>query len=336
MANIRELLMAFGKGKQTDIATASALANLWRMNKLNAALTNPKMNAEDDAAELGKGHEFATQSFKSHIEVSTTVEKYLSSQFAAWMFAFGLGKVVKSGTLPNFVYTCTPLNPVTDGDELPYFSLVEQMRPGAGVIVDRMHVGCAVKSVRVSISSGPGRTNARATVEIAGSGKLIEPSAVAMPAATPETALLASSLSLTVIGVDYVTLKNVVSVEMGWDNNFRSGYYPGSGTQDGYQIQGRLEIGDRAPSLSFVARYKNGSAELAKLKALTTGTAIVGLTADANNDLQVTWQQVAFQTVELGETDGVVTVAVTCTPQYHSTNGVVSAVVKTNVDSICQ
>ena len=28
-----------------------------------------------------------------------------------WAMAFGLGKVTKTGTAPNFTYTCTPLNP---------------------------------------------------------------------------------------------------------------------------------------------------------------------------------------------------------------------------------
>jgi hypothetical protein len=60
---LQEILIAFGKGKQTDIATANLAANMWQLRKLNAALANPKLNTENDADEYGKGHEFPIQSF---------------------------------------------------------------------------------------------------------------------------------------------------------------------------------------------------------------------------------------------------------------------------------
>ena len=53
-ANIREILIGFGKGKQTDIATANLVANIWQLKKLNAALANPKLNTESDARSLAK------------------------------------------------------------------------------------------------------------------------------------------------------------------------------------------------------------------------------------------------------------------------------------------
>jgi hypothetical protein len=120
-----------------------------------------------------------------------------------------------------------------------------------------------------------------------------------------------------------------------------AGFYPGSGFQtagDGSSgaTRGRLEFGNRQGTLRFVARFENGSTELSKLKNQTTGTATIGLTYDANNDLQITWQKVTFSAVELGETDGIVTVAVECLPMYEATNGIVSAVAKCNVDGICQ
>ena len=82
-ANIRETLVGWGFRKQTDIATANVLAGIWRLNKLNAALSDTRLNTEDDAAELGKGHEFATQVFKTSWDVSGQIEKYLSSDLAA-------------------------------------------------------------------------------------------------------------------------------------------------------------------------------------------------------------------------------------------------------------
>lgn len=341
---LQEVQICFGFGKQTDIATANLAATMWRLMKLNAQLATPKLNTENDAAEYGKGHEFATQTYKTSWDTGGTLEKYLSAEMAAWAMCFGLGKVVKSGTTPNFTYTCTPLIPSNgDATELPYFSFVEQIRPGAGAVLDRMEVGCAIEGWAITIGSGPGRANSKITVEFQGSGRLTEPSGISMPAATVEKLLPSASLALTVNGVDYVTNKNIVSLETSWKNNIKmdAGFFPGSGFQTtgdatSGAVRGRLEFGDRQGTLKFTARFDNNSTELTKLKAQTTGMATMLLQFDTNNSLSLTWQKVAFATAEVGETDQFVTVAVECTPIYDATNGIVTAVAKCNVDGICE
>src|SRR5581483_1328093 len=156
VTRMQEIQICFSKQKQADIATPNTGVQMWQLRKLNAALANPKLNTENDAEEFGKGHEFRTQSFQTSWDVNGTLEKYLGAEIGAWAMAFGLGKVVKSGTTPNFTYTCTPLFPASgDAAELPYFSFVEQIRPGAGVVVDRMAVGCVVEGWTISIGSGP-------------------------------------------------------------------------------------------------------------------------------------------------------------------------------------
>jgi hypothetical protein len=342
-ANIREILIAFGKCKQDDIGTANTEAGIWRLNKLNTSFAAPKLNTENDAAELGKGHEFATQVFKTSWDVNGQIEKYLSSDFAAWVMAFSLGKVVKSGSEPNFIYTCRPLDPVTDGIELPYFSFIEQIRPGENAVIDHMAVGCAIEDWTLAVASGPGRANSKLTANFVGSGKHVEPSGITMPAATAEKLLPSASLQCTINGVDYVTSKNIVSLEASWKNNLRldAGFFPGSGFQepgegDSGAVRGRLEIGDREAALSFVARFEHGSTELTKLKELTEGTAVIQLIYDSNNNLTLTYHRVIFSVVELGETDGLVTVAVTCQPLYDLTNGLMTAVAKCNTDGIAQ
>jgi len=341
---MQEILICFGKGKQTDIATPNTVGTMWQLRKLNAGLANPKLNTENDAEEYGKGHEFATQSFQTSWDVTGTLEKYLSAEIGAWAMAFGLGKVVKSGTTPNFTYTCTPLVPANgDSAELPYFSFIEQIRPGAGVVLDRMAVGCAVEGWTIALGRGPGRANSKITVEFIGSGKYTEPSGITVPAATVEKTLLSASLALTINGVDYVANKNIISLETGWKNNLKpdEGFYPGSGFQASGDatsgaIRGRLLFGNRQGTLRFVAGFENGSTELTKLKAQTTGTATITLTYDTNNSLAITWQKVAFSAAEVGETDGIVTVSVDCLPMWDATNGVVSAVAKCNIDGIAQ
>ncbi len=339
---LQEILIAFGKQKQTDIATANSAAQMWQLRKLNAQLANPRLNTENDAEEFGKGHEFAVQSFQTSWDVNGTLEKYLSAEIAAWAMAFSLGKAVKSGTAPNFTYTCAPLMPASgDSAELPYFSFAEQIRPGAGAVLDRMAVGCVVEGWTLTIGSGPGRANSKMTVEFVGSGKFAEPSVIVIPAATLEKLLPSASMALTISGVNYVTTKNIVSLEAGWKNNVRldSGFYPGSGFQTAGNatsgaIRGRMEFGNRQATLRFTARYESGSTELTKLRQQTSGAAVLSLTHDVNNSLAITWPKVSFATAELGETDGIVTVAVECLPMWDEANGIISAVAKCGVDEI--
>ncbi|HOQ47923.1 MAG TPA: hypothetical protein PK157_21620 [Bryobacteraceae bacterium] len=340
-ANIRETKIGFGYKKQTDLATANAVGDIWSLTKTNAALTTVTLNTENDAAELGKGHEFATQTFKSHWDVSGSIEKYLSSEIAAWAFVFGLGGRVKSGTPPTITYTCTPQDPVTGGIELPAFSFIEAIRQGASAVLDRMAVGCVVEEFRITLGSGPGRANSRITVNFAGSGKLVEPSGITLPAGTAEHLLPGASAQVVINGVDYVTSRNLVSLELGFKNNLRldSGFYPGSGIQDGAAIRGRLEFGDREASLKFVARFEHGSTELTKLRNQTTGTAVVSLQGDLisgsdYHSLEVTFHKVAFRTAVVGDTDGIVTVEVECHPLWDATNGLLTAVAKCSQDNI--
>lgn len=342
-ARIQETLIGWGFKKQADIATANVLAGIWSMSKLNAALNMADLGTEDDADEIGKGHEFPTITFNTAWDVKGTIEKYCSSDLLAWIMAFGLGKVVKSGTTPNFTYTCTPLNTTTDGIELPYFSFLEQIRPGGSSVVDRMAVGCSIEDFTVSISNGPSRANSKAVVNFVGSGLLTQPSAIALPAVITEKMLPAASLAFSAQGTDYVANKNIVSVDFGFKNNLslNEGFFPGSGFQSAGvatsgSIRGRQEVGKRMASLKFIARFVNGSPELTALSSQSTGTVTLTLTYDANNSLAVTFQKVSYRKVDLTDTNGLVTATVECNPEYHPSNGLLSVVAKCNTDNIGQ
>ena len=89
------------------------------------------------------------------------------------------------------------------------------------------------------------------------------PSGITLPAATTLHEFNAGMISaLTINGINYLTGgsgKQFVSLDASWENNFRPGFFPGSGTQDGFQIQGRFEWGDRSFSVQFVVRVQSGS-----------------------------------------------------------------------------
>ena len=100
---------------------------------------------EDDRAEIGKGHEFPTQLFKSHYNMPTfEISKYASSEFLAWAWRSRWAMCRDRRTGP-YTYMIVPALGATNptGIELPYFSFVQQIRPGGSAILDEMLVGCA-------------------------------------------------------------------------------------------------------------------------------------------------------------------------------------------------
>jgi len=102
-----------------------------------------------------------------------------------------------------------------------------------------------------------------------------------MPAATLEKLLPSASLALTINGVNYVSNKNIVSLETSWKNNVRldGGFFPGSGFQtpgDGASgaIRGRLEFGPALPSCAagpFTGRRDRSGTQTAVPKAAGLG-----------------------------------------------------------------
>ena len=340
-ARIQNLIVGLSKAKQTNISTVSA--SFMRFKKLDADATTPRLVLEDDAAEIGKGHEFATQTFLSHFDVANRIEKYASAEFATWAIAHGLGNVVQTGSSAPYTYTITPIDPGTTL-ELPYASIVEQVPEGGANAVDNVYIGCAVEEFLYSFNYGPGRASSKLTVNWVGSGNGLgtgytdSGSGITVPALTSENNMLAAGLALTVNGVDYVGSAKILSGSCGWKNNLllNAGFFPGSGTIHGAQVRGRMEIGARVPTFSFMVRLLHGSTEYNTLVNQTTGTAALSVQHDANNSLAFTWQQMAFKAVEQGVGDGIVAVTVTGGPQYNSTNGILSVVTKCSIAGIAQ
>jgi hypothetical protein len=335
-ARIQQLILGLGKGKQASISAAAA--TFMRLKKLDTALTTPKPVFENDAAEIGKGHEFITQTFPSHYEVANRIEKYASAEFVTWACAYALGNVAQTGSAAPYTYTILPIDPGTTL-ELPYFSLVEQVAEGGGSAIDNLYIGCAIEDFTYQFNYGPGRASSKMTVNWVGSGLLTAPSGITVPALTAENNMLAAGMSLSVNGVDYVATKRILSGSIGWKNNLllNAGFYPGSGLQNGLQVRGRMEIGARVPSFQFTARLLAGSPEYNTLVNQTTGTATLSVQHDTNNSVTFTFPQMAFQVAENAEADGIVAVTVTSAPQYsNSQNTVMSVITLCSVAGIAQ
>jgi len=324
-ANVRETKIAFGFKTQADLATANVVAEIWSLTKTNPALMVVSPINEDDANDIGKGDEFPTQTFPSNIDTATAIEKYCSSEFMAWLFCFATGKATKTPAGTGFTYAAVPSDPVINCINLPPFTYAEQIRTPPDSVIDRGAIGMVVNDFAIMMESGPGRANCRATANLVGTGKIAQPSAITpWPTVTPEHFLNAASATIQIIGNDYVLAQSFISLEFRYNNNVRlaSGYYPGSGTQNGYAVRGRMEYGNRECTLAFVARAAKGSPEYVALIATpqTEGPVTVSVSGatigvgPAKHSFSIGSTRSVFSAVVNGEADGIVTV--NCTVRF--------------------
>ncbi len=314
-ANIQETRIAFGYVPQTDVATANTLAEMWSLTKVNPSLSvvNPVM--ETNALDIGKGNEFPSQIFPSHQDTSAALEKYVSSEFLAWLFCFTTGQATKTAAGIGFTYAAIPNDPAVSCINLPCFTWDEQIRPAPNSVIDRALIGNVVNDWTLTMSSGPGRANCRVACTLPGSGRAQSPGLGPLPAVIPEHFLNAAGAFITINDIDYVLEQTFISLEFRWNNNVRldTGLYPGSGTQNGFAVRGRMEYGVREMTLSFVARAQKGSLEYNNLLSQTEGSATFGVTG-ANIDLTakhgftITMPRVIMQSVVNGDDANIVTV----------------------------
>ena len=335
-ANIRETQIGLGIIAQANLATPNTVANIRTFTKTNAALSTVTPNTESNAMDIGKGDEFPTQVYPVSMDVNCAIEKYLSSEIAAWMFAFGLGKCTKTGTAPSLTYTCVPDDPAVACLQLPAFSIVEQVRTGASSVADRLLVGQVINDWTLTLESGPGRNNARVVINTVGSGKVITPSAITLPTVLAENFLNAAGASVIINGIDYVLNQTLISVEVNWNNNVRldAGYYPGSGSQNGFALRGRMEWGDRTCQITVRARACPGSAEYNALLTMASGPATISVTGTAPHAITMTFPKVMYSSVVNGEADGLVTVESVLTPIKVAGQPYVTFAAVTSLDNV--
>ena len=98
-----------------------------------------------------------------------------------------------------------------------------------------MLVGCAVKGWKLSIKNSPGRASAMIAAECVTTGQYTSPSGITLPAVySPHEFNAGMITALTFNGINYLSgssAKDFVSMEASWENNFRPGFFPGSGMQ---------------------------------------------------------------------------------------------------------
>lgn len=318
---VQSLAYGLGSAKQANIGTASGTFN--RFRKLNMDIHTLDYKTENDKDEIGKGNEFITQVFPVAWDLQGRIEKFGSAEFTLWAWAYALG--IPGGSAGT--YSITPIDPGTTL-ELPYFSVVQQLQEAGSPAIDEAYLGCSVESVETIFNYGPGRQSLKTNCDIVGSGQHTIPSGVTLPAVLAENYMLSSSAAITINGVDYVSNKTALSGTMGWKNNLllNAGYFPGSGLVTNAAVRGRIEIGNRVPTLTFTCRLLNTSAEFAALVAQTTGTAVLTFTFDPSHNITFTYPSISYETVQRTEADGIVAVTVSVAPKFDTVTSTVLTV----------
>jgi hypothetical protein len=314
-ANIQETQIAFGFAPQADVPTINTLAQMWSLTKVNPALSVVNPVNETNALDIGKMNEFPSQVFPSYQDASVALEKYVSSEFMAWLFCFTTGKATKTAAGTGWTYAAVPNDPTVNCINLPCFTYDELLRPEPNSVVDRALIGCVVGDWTLTMSSGPGRANCRVACTLPASGRVQIPGLTPLPAVTQEHFLNAAGATITINGIDYVLAQSFMSLEFRWNNNVRldTGLYPGSGTQNGYAVRGRMEYGIREMTLSFVARAEKGSTEYNNLINGVEGPAtfgVKGASIDASDfhGFTITMPRTRMQSVVNGDDNNIVTV----------------------------
>ncbi len=79
---------------------------------------------------------------------------------------------------------------------------------------------------------------------------------------------------MTFSGFNYLTNFRMIEIDFGWKNNIRdqSSYFPGSGSQAGFQLRGRMRRAAPTITLRTQVECDSGSSEEDLLIAGTPGT----------------------------------------------------------------
>ena len=145
-ATSSEVLIGFGKGKQTDIATANLVARRLATEEVERRARQPEAQHRERRRGVRQGPRVRHAGLQDLLGCRGRASRSTSaprSRPGPWRSASARwSRAARPPISP------TPARRSTrrpTAIELPYFCFVEQIRPGGSSIIDRMAVGCAVE-----------------------------------------------------------------------------------------------------------------------------------------------------------------------------------------------
>ncbi|MEP6961002.1 MAG: hypothetical protein ABI995_02930, partial [Acidobacteriota bacterium] len=274
-ALFQQARLAIGFKQQTDLVTPLLVANLLSLQQTNEELFNATPINQSNVDDLGKGT-YPTALYPSHWEAAGPWDGRLTSEAGALLAAFGIGAVAKVATTATggFKYTADAPDLNVTGLDMPSNTVVVQM----GDVRDILIAGMCCDQFGMTFRTGAGRDNATFTSRWVGTGQNTRPSAITMPAPYDEHSLNAGGISaLTLIGFNYITNKRFGEVVFNWQNqiDLEGSRFPGSGSQGGFQIGGRMRRTKPLATLTSTVEAASGSSEEDLLLAGTSGTGVI-------------------------------------------------------------
>lgn len=334
MPFIQEIQTAFGFKKQSALQTPLVAADMWTLAQTNREVMLPEPNYEDNKDDMGKGTPFATQLFPLSLKSGGPWAARLSSQNAAMMGVFGIGLTSKVAAGTGYKYTCAVATTFAALEtDLPVTTVVQACRQGANDVFDFALIGMALEEFGIHLKTGIDRNTATLTSTWIGCGKFASPSTIALPAATTEASLnIGGATAITILGTNYVANLRFLEGDFVWKNNIPAerNYVPGAGTQNNFNLMGRMRRGVPSATFRMMVEVVDGSSEWAAFLGQTTGTVVItidGATIGAGPDkhrLSITLHQVQFKTHRWTEQDGLITADIECNVQLHPANGILT------------
>lgn len=276
MESTTGLQWAFSHKKQSAYATANPNVDINQSHPFEGAdFADHTPLMSDNAAQYGKGHEFATRNALLSWDVRFKRTFQATTKMLGYAFAFHCGKVTTTtpaaGAYQHVFEYQDPNGSghYGSGRQQPVTSIVERVTSG----LIRKWPSVQVMAVEVT-----GQINdwIKMSVDFIGSGKRIDGTGFTFPTSTEGELLRTASLqfehgpsgSLADTSCDVNSFR--FRTEMAYDEV--GGYCPGSGYQvsgdpTSGQVRNKLEFTRRAVMLEFVVRAKSDSTVLDKLEA---------------------------------------------------------------------
>lgn len=343
VALLQEVRTAISFKKQVDLVTALTATDMWSLRHTSRELLNATPVNENDKDDLGKGV-YITRTYPSYLDAGGAFDGRLTSELAAQILNFWVGKRTKAAAGTGFKYTMVAPVFATDGLDLPAATAVVQIRTGGSAITDKKLVGICCDEFSLNFRTGPGRDNATMTSRWVGTGAFVKPSAITMPAPYTEHSLNAGGITaLSLNGFDYIANKRFSEVTFSGRNNLagrQSAHFPGSGTQSLYQLRGRMRRGVPDITLTAVVECDSGSSEEDNLLSQTEGTGLItcqGATIGAGpekHEVKITFHRLITRASPIGESEGIAAYNVEYDILEHTTNGVFTIEITNEQDNI--
>lgn len=341
MESNAQLTWAYSNKRQSAYATPNPNVDLNQSHPFESAdFGEHTPNMSDNAAQFGKGHEFA-----SRLEILSWDTKFKRSHQAttkmlAWAFAFHTGKdIVSSLGGGAYSHTFEFQDPIGtgyygSGRQQPVMTIVERTTSGQV----RKFPSMQVKSVEVT---GALNDWLKLSMELQGSGKktdVVPTSGFSFPDCVEGVLLRNASMTMEVgpSGATEAISCDVRSFrfrsEMSYDEN--SGYCPGSGYQGATphtgQVRSKLEFTKRAVMFEFVvnATRENGVGgffeTLEEANEVVAHLTVVGDEVSSGHahtwELEIT--KLKYRTVAIGADGDTVTYAVAGVVMWDADLGV--------------